>query len=281
MGTSFKIESITPEIAREYLSHNVNNRRIKAATVQALVRDIKNGDFVLTHQGIAFDEDGTLIDGQHRLQAVITAGTPVRMMVTRGLSKRALMVVDRGNTRSLSDIMNIGCYGRTDRDAVMLRNAQMLATLRSLVNLGYAKNKVTATEILRLFDAFHDEAASIYDIVLSKKRPTKNSSMLAAAVAAMHSGVRPDAIMKFFEVFFKYDVTGCDGYNVKAALDWKRQFDDARVNRVRINSDKMYLGTQNAIYHFVNNTSVERIATPELPRYSVRDTVGNVLSAAA
>jgi hypothetical protein len=32
------------------------------------------GRFQVTHQGIGFDEDGQLTDGQHRLQGIVNSG---------------------------------------------------------------------------------------------------------------------------------------------------------------------------------------------------------------
>ena len=64
-----------------------------------------NGDWQLTHQGIAFDTTGRLIDGQHRLHAIIEAGVPVQILVTRGCSASSFSILDRGANRRPSDIL--------------------------------------------------------------------------------------------------------------------------------------------------------------------------------
>ena len=75
---------------------------------------IMNGTWVATHQGLAFNVRDELIDGQHRLKAVVLAGKAVRMMVTFGLpsiisgSEMTTMdAVDRGATRSVADQLTI------------------------------------------------------------------------------------------------------------------------------------------------------------------------------
>lgn len=99
-----KTETITPEMAAKYLEKNTRNyRNSKPSRVLEFVRLIKSGKFVETHQGIAFDEDGVLGDGQHRLQAIVSAGVSVKAQVTRGMSRDAFLYVDRPLLRNLAD----------------------------------------------------------------------------------------------------------------------------------------------------------------------------------
>ena len=65
---------------------------------------MRNGDFHTTHQGICFSETGDLIDGQHRLLAIVEAGLAVEIMVTRGMPDDSWHALDIGVKRSLSDI---------------------------------------------------------------------------------------------------------------------------------------------------------------------------------
>lgn len=58
---------VTPEMAAKWLEGNVLNRPLKQAHVDRLAREMAAGRWRLTHQGIAFDVSGCLIDGQHRL----------------------------------------------------------------------------------------------------------------------------------------------------------------------------------------------------------------------
>jgi hypothetical protein len=95
-----KLEKITPKKAAEYLAQNFCNRPISPPTRQKYVRLIQTGKFYVTHQGVAFDEQGRLRDGQHRLAAVVEADTPVTMMVTRGLTEAAALAIDDGRKRT-------------------------------------------------------------------------------------------------------------------------------------------------------------------------------------
>lgn len=66
-----QIIDVSPTLAQEWLKKNVFNRVLSKNVVSKYAYDMKNNDWTLTHQGIAFDTDGNLADGQHRLQAVI------------------------------------------------------------------------------------------------------------------------------------------------------------------------------------------------------------------
>lgn len=75
------IETISPKYAEYLLEKNIGNRKISRHRVSMYARDMQAGNWQLTHQGILLGKDGIVIDGQHRLHAVILSGCSVRMMV--------------------------------------------------------------------------------------------------------------------------------------------------------------------------------------------------------
>lgn len=90
---------ITPDIAASYLKKNVN-RKLRQRHVDRLARDMESGEWRETHQAIAFNCDGSLKDGQHRLHAVVKSGVAVWFFVAHGLSDDAVMHIDTHATRS-------------------------------------------------------------------------------------------------------------------------------------------------------------------------------------
>jgi hypothetical protein len=64
------------------------------------------GNWGLTGQGIIFDDKGRLLDGQHRMHAVILANVPVKFMVVRGISPDMFSRLDVGNKRTSSDVIS-------------------------------------------------------------------------------------------------------------------------------------------------------------------------------
>ena len=94
---------VTPELAKKWLTMANNfNRPIKQAVVDMYVRQIKSGLWRRTHQGIAFDANGILIDGQHRLMAIVNSGVtvPMPMLIFMDEPKENYEFIDCGRNRS-------------------------------------------------------------------------------------------------------------------------------------------------------------------------------------
>lgn len=103
----YSIETITPELAREYLGANTHNRNVRARRIAMYASDMLEGNWYMTGEPIKFASNGTLIDGQHRLLAVIEADTPVTMAVVRGIEALAMDVLDSGAPRTHADALKL------------------------------------------------------------------------------------------------------------------------------------------------------------------------------
>ena len=98
-----KEELITPDLAVKYLESAADNRPISQGHVRVLAQEMREGRWRLTHQGIALNEAGQLVDGQHRLWAVVESDLTIVMMVSHGLTKDAMDSLDCGRKRSFTD----------------------------------------------------------------------------------------------------------------------------------------------------------------------------------
>lgn len=104
----FKVATMTPEWATELLKCNhPNNRHMKPCRIETFERDMRGGHWKLTHQGIAVDEDGFLVDGQNRLQAVVNCLECVPMLIVTGVPRKAMVAADYTATRSVADSARI------------------------------------------------------------------------------------------------------------------------------------------------------------------------------
>ena len=101
---NFSIETITPEQAKIYLQNNEDNRTARPWWINAISSAILRGEWVTTHQGIAFTKSGKLLDGQHRLQGIIQANKAVEMLVVKNVPESAFKVLDCGMKRHLADL---------------------------------------------------------------------------------------------------------------------------------------------------------------------------------
>lgn len=99
-------ELITPEIAMSLLETNTNNRSISEGTVRAYANDMLAGNWdESVGDAISIDQDGILRNGQHRLSAIVKAGTPIHSWVCRGVSRDG--IYDNNRKRSTSDQLSI------------------------------------------------------------------------------------------------------------------------------------------------------------------------------
>ena len=102
------VENVTPEMARAYLLRNKSNRSLRLGTVKKYAEDMKAGRWQMTHQGLAFSKYGDLLDGQHRLNAVVVSNVTVPMVVVWGVEADSALglQVDVGLNRSAADVLN-------------------------------------------------------------------------------------------------------------------------------------------------------------------------------
>lgn len=102
-GVEAIVQRITPAMAEKMLGKNVKNRNIRKGAVAAYARDMARDEWRLTGEAIKFDTDGNLIDGQHRLLAVIESGVTCDMLVITGLPGDAQHYLDAGARRGVGD----------------------------------------------------------------------------------------------------------------------------------------------------------------------------------
>lgn len=120
------IQLITPDDAAVLLKTNVNNRKLSRRRVEMYANDIKRGQWKLTGDTIKLAKNPKtgevrLIDGQHRLHAIVAANMPIQTVVATGLQEDAFSVIDRGKTRTYNDVLNMSNIKNSNTVASMVR----------------------------------------------------------------------------------------------------------------------------------------------------------------
>lgn len=108
-----KVEHISPAMAKSMLGTMVSNRKLIDDVVKAYARDMENDNWELNGEPIIFDEDGSLIDGQHRLTAIIKARKAIRLLVVRGTKTHAFKTIDSGVKREFSHVLHVQGFADT------------------------------------------------------------------------------------------------------------------------------------------------------------------------
>lgn len=98
---------ITPAMAQDILSRNTNNRLPTASLVALLADEMRNGKFLYNGESIIIGNNGTLLDGQHRLLAIVSSGVSVYVNLVEGVDESVMHTIDTGKSRSAGNVFQI------------------------------------------------------------------------------------------------------------------------------------------------------------------------------
>lgn len=193
-----EIITITPEMAKEWLASNIkNNRPIKRAKEYA--EDMKAGKWRLTHQGIAFNEEGTLIDGQNRLTAIVMAGIPITMSVVFDCPVDSFEVLDIGRPRSLGDYLKTQNYKNYNTLGGLVKRIQAYEKgYSALLNVHNGSSGVSNETRLTQIEFFEANKENIiecntYGNMVYQKSPARLMSPGDIALLYWVFGMTPEA----------------------------------------------------------------------------------------
>jgi hypothetical protein len=100
-----EVMTITPSDATAWLRCNKNNRPLRKRHIEFLASEITNGNWQINGQAIVIADDEQILDGQHRLFAIIEAGKPIKSMVVYGITPDAFKTIDTGAVRTGADAL--------------------------------------------------------------------------------------------------------------------------------------------------------------------------------
>jgi hypothetical protein len=109
------VETITPEFARDVMarqdamasaSGTPVNRSVQRFRVENYARQMSEGRWQMNGVPVIFNGE-RMLDGQHRMLAVIRADRAVPMLVVRGVNTSAFHTIDVGKTRSTADVLSV------------------------------------------------------------------------------------------------------------------------------------------------------------------------------
>lgn len=143
---------VSPALAQNFLLKNIKNRNIRQSSVSKYAKQMQLGGWREdTGELIKFSENGNLIDGQHRLEAVVLAGVPIHFHIATNLKENITDVLDTGSNRSSGDVFK-------------LNNVQYSSSLPSIIQQYYAlkNNKKSAFGLHRDEKLSNSELLSKY-----------------------------------------------------------------------------------------------------------------------
>lgn len=104
---------LTPEKATELLEHNGLNRPLGDLHVKRIAAQIIAGKWRFNGDTIKVADTGDVLDGQHRLWAIIEAKKPVETIVVYGIAREAFSTIDTlRKPRSGGDVIALNGHAR-------------------------------------------------------------------------------------------------------------------------------------------------------------------------
>lgn len=128
MKEEIKVEVITPTYAAELLKMNTNNRAVRQSKVDLLAESMKKGEWELSNDAIVISDGNVLLNGQHRLMAVVKSGMSCAFIIYKGAADRTFEIMDTPSLRSLADVVkHKGCANQNNTAAAVNKLSMLLA----------------------------------------------------------------------------------------------------------------------------------------------------------
>lgn len=184
------VMDVTPSQAKSWLKMNTLNRPVRKFYVNALAEAMKRGEFVPNHQAIALN-GAKLIDGQHRLMAVIASGLPsVKMSVITDADSSTFETIDIGAKRTHADIF------REDRHVM-----NPISYVARLVYMGH----VTPAMTRPIYDKIHRQMREIVNSIPRTTRGFTASAVRVGALAAILNGEDKTYVLSLYKAMAEFD----------------------------------------------------------------------------
>lgn len=269
----FRIENITPTKASEYLETSPYNRltvstkRVVKNYASAMIR----GEWSLNGESIVFDKEGRLLDGHHRMAAVVEAGIPITFSVCRGVDREAFTTYNCGLRTNVGQILSM----KEVKNSTLI--ASMIGINFNLVNSGkiYANNGIgpsgsatrTVTDDYNTYmndrDGY-DNIASTAQRLKSYANMMKNSWIGGMIYFLTHTGgYSMDYVLAFFEALCKIDTS-----EISSADALKKFIIRNKMSNMNVENSYMFALLVKAWNAYVMNKQVKRITfNPEVEAY--------------
>jgi hypothetical protein len=251
-NATMKQEIVTPELAAEYLRANSVNRKLRPAVVKRYEEEMRQQSWTLTSDAIAFDEEGNLIQGQHRLNAVRNTGLSQVFWVARNMPKDSRQNLDCGSKRELHDRLTIA--GHSISRSVGSTCLTLLTPWQDS-NIARTASPMVRHQVKAMHDHLYDELEWIDEQYAAT---SLNSCERAAGTLLLKASQDPNLTRDFFSLIRKgSDCNGTVGHGQKSPIVYRDLKLKCKATRKPTNSMVFYrLCTTSAFNFFIQKDVV-------------------------
>lgn len=229
----FTIADVGPKQAAAFLEGNKRNRSQKKALIESISIDMTEGGFRFNGDAIRLTSEGVLIDGQHRLKAILASNATVPMLIIVGFDPAVMDTVDQGITRTVMDIL-------ATHSVSTATNMSLVASTAAILVLGDRKlatrnrdRKMVATFVEKHLDVLDETCAWAKKVSTasprteisghgSQQRCVSPSPLAALRIHMARAGANDELVLDFFEklVTLRAPATDLEHDSLRTVRSW-------------------------------------------------------------
>jgi hypothetical protein len=141
-----EVVDIGPAEASELLASQRHNRKIRTAKIEEFAGAMVRGEWRLSNDALTVDRNGHLLNGQHRLRAVVQSGSTQPFIVMRGVTESTQETMDQGSRRSVADALTLRGDKNVARLGAMARHVFLYERDGSRVRPGTRARRAVRSE---------------------------------------------------------------------------------------------------------------------------------------
>ena len=242
---------MTPLMAKAILDKNTRNRPLRKARIDRYAEEMAEGRWQQNGEPIIISDKDNLMNGQHRLYAVIKAGKPVPMMVVKGIDEGAFPTMDAGMIRTAGDVLGMRGVLNCNNVAAM---ARMTLNYRDEASIGRARTPSEIDEAVTKHPEI-EKYASLYGSLSSIGR-----SVAVTVCMIADRFTDEDHSAKIAE-FVQGVVTGAD----LSAFDPRLTY---RNKMIAMNQDRQRRPEQSVVWYYTQRALSQHLEGAKIAKLS-------------
>ena len=197
---------ITPDMAKQWLradaeTGHANYRPLDKKLVDRYARDMQKGMWDYNGETIKFNCNGRLVDGQHRLHAIVQSGVSVNSEVITGIEH--IYSIDRGKNRGVAAILRAN--GEKNPNNLAAAIVMYVKYLRGRLEKA-AHEIVSLAEVLHTLDKNPTIRESVRIVENHRRGGKKQAFYPSSSLAPLHyitQGIDKNQSDTFFNALFE------------------------------------------------------------------------------
>jgi|14BtaG_2_1085337.scaffolds.fasta_scaffold50095_2 hypothetical protein len=185
--------TITPMFARDFLRKNEGNRRVSNMHMKHMSLQMQLGRWVKTPCALIFRKDGNIVDGQHRLEAIVDSEVDQQMIfAVADHADEIFKILDQGKLRTNADILRL--------PSPVVQPIQYILRCTGTA-------KPVASDILQVADSHLMEASKfIHEEIKPKTKAVRSAPFRAAFCMATAIGANFNVAAEQYQALGSYSV---------------------------------------------------------------------------